>query len=165
MKNAARIRISASDHQRLLALLDALPLDHALDTSGLEDELARADVVPAAKLPKDVVTMDSLVDYVDLETGRSMRVQITYPDAADVEQGKISVLAPVGAALIGLKVGQTIDWPLPDGRTGRLQVKRVAQAVDSEPPPRSRVRRPSAYREGLEKLRGDRIRDVPSHAS
>jgi regulator of nucleoside diphosphate kinase len=76
-------------------------------------------------MPPDTVTMNSLVLCVDETTGAEHQLQLVYPRDADAAQGKVSVLAPVGAALLGLSAGQAIDWPLPGGRSTRLRVLRV----------------------------------------
>jgi regulator of nucleoside diphosphate kinase len=96
-----------------------------IDTNGLGEELDRAEVVPDEKMPRNVVTMDSTVVYEDLDSGKVLMVRLTLPEDADMEQGRVSVLAPVGAALLGLKVGDVISWPLPDGRTGRFLVRQL----------------------------------------
>jgi regulator of nucleoside diphosphate kinase len=90
----------------------------------LETELDRAVVVPSDELPADVVTMHSRVVFED-ETGRRRDVQLVYPWEAAPERGRISILAPVGVALLGLSVGQVIDWPMPNGRTASLRIVSV----------------------------------------
>lgn len=90
-------------------------------------ELDRALVVPAERLPADVVTMDSRVTFEDERSGAVREVVVVYPGAADASSGRVSVLAPVGAALIGLRQGDEIDWPLPDGRTASLRILSVSQ--------------------------------------
>ena len=76
-------------------------------------------------MPPDVVTMDSVVRYRDMHAGVSREVQIVYPEDADAARGKISVLAPVGAALLGLEAGQSIEWTFPGGETRCLLVEDV----------------------------------------
>jgi len=76
-------------------------------------------------VPPDVVTMNSRVVYRDEETGETREVTLSYPQDASLEQGRVSVLAPVGAALLGLSVGQEIDWQLPGGKTKRLHILSV----------------------------------------
>lgn len=122
-----KIRMLATDHEKLTRILARLPPRLQVLTSGLEEELDRAEIVPDASMPKDVVTMLSDVVYEDLDTGKVARIRLAYPSDADLENGRLSVLAPVGSALLGLKVGQTIRWPLPNGRTGRLRVSRLTQ--------------------------------------
>ena len=91
----------------------------------LRAELERAIVVPRDAMPADIVTMYSIVRYRDEHTGISRELQIVYPDEADIARGKVSVLAPVGAALLGLAAGQAIDWTFPGGEIRRLRVEAV----------------------------------------
>lgn len=93
----------------------------------LQGELARAIVVSDEAVPADVVTMDSRVAYTDGSTGVSREITLVYPHEADGTQGRVSVLAPVGTALLGLSAGQSIEWDFPDGRRRRLTVNRVVQ--------------------------------------
>jgi regulator of nucleoside diphosphate kinase len=98
----------------------------ALESTGvLADELSRATVIPVERVPADVVRMHSLVTYVVEALGERRQVQLVFPDESDPASGKISVLAPVGAALLGLRAGQSIDWPFPDGQLRRLCVERT----------------------------------------
>ncbi|MEO8303053.1 MAG: nucleoside diphosphate kinase regulator [Betaproteobacteria bacterium] len=106
----------------------------------LRAELERAIVVSPEAMPPDVVTMHSQVRYLDETAGVCRQIQIVYPEDADVGQGKVSVLAPVGAALLGLEVGQAIDWNFPAGETRRLRVEEVLYQPESAarrqlPPP------------------------------
>jgi regulator of nucleoside diphosphate kinase len=91
----------------------------------LRAELERAIVVPTDAVPSGVVTMYSRVRYRDEHAGVSRRIQIVLPEDADPRQGKVSVLAPVGAALLGLETGQAIDWTFPAGEIRRLRVEEV----------------------------------------
>ena len=91
----------------------------------LRAELERAIVVPTDRFPSSVVGMYSHVRYRDESAGVSRQIQIVLPEDADVEQGKVSVLAPVGAALLGLETGQVIDWKFPAGEIRRLRVEEV----------------------------------------
>ena len=95
--------------------------------AALQDELARAIVVSAEAVPPDVVTMNSRVVYTDESTGVRRRVSVVYPIDADSAEGRISVLAPVGTALLGLSVGQAIEWEFPDGSQRRLRVEDVTR--------------------------------------
>lgn len=100
-----------------------------LDKNGLlGDELSRAIVVPADQVPLDVVKMNSRVVYFDESNGKSREVELVFPEDADLAQGKISVLSPVGSALLGLKEGQTIDWTFPDNPSRRLKVVSVTNS-------------------------------------
>jgi regulator of nucleoside diphosphate kinase len=104
--------ITAQDLQRLLPILeqDGTPSSELLDW-----ELHRATVVPQQHVPADVVTMNSEVIYEDVATGVRRTVRVVYPKDADPQRGWISVLAPIGSALLGLRVGQGIEWRLPPG--------------------------------------------------
>lgn len=115
------ITVSSLDVSRLEPLLEDLA-----DKAGarLEEELLRATVVAPAAMPADVVTMNSRVRCQEVLSGREWAVTLVYPRDAG-KPGSVSVLAPVGAALLGLSVGQTIDWPGPNGRTLRLSILEI----------------------------------------
>ncbi len=118
-----KLYLTKTDLDRLESLLDTLaPSDN---TSRLEEELARAVVVESDAIPPDVVTMNSRVRVFDKSEGRELVIALVYPSQADADAGKISVLAPVGSALLGLSTGQSIEWPMPDGRTKTLQIREV----------------------------------------
>ncbi len=91
----------------------------------LERELVRANVVPREKIPADVVTMNSRVVFENETTGERREVTLVYPGNSDIDAGKISVLVPVGTALLGLRVGQSIDWELPGGDKQRYRIVKV----------------------------------------
>ena len=108
--------ISDVDAERLRALVSKIRTGPLLDAAErLEQELDRARIVPASEIPADVVTMRSRVVYQDLASGKQREATPVYPSEADPSKGRISVLAPVGSALIGLRVGQPIQWPTPSG--------------------------------------------------
>jgi regulator of nucleoside diphosphate kinase len=125
-----RIVIPASEHARLMALADAAERRAPEIAEYLSDELTRADIVPDEKFDPNVVRMGSRVTYRDEATGRERTVTLVYPEAADVNQGLISVLTPIGAALLGMSPTQTITWPNPDGRNATLTVLRVEQPAE-----------------------------------
>ena len=102
--------------------LDLARLGHLKDAVELAPELDRADIVPFHAVPPNVVTMNSRVAFEDETTGEFRIVTIVYPHEADPSEGKISVMAPVGSALLGLSVGQSIEWCFPDGRPRTLRV-------------------------------------------
>src|SRR5690606_17221906 len=106
-------------------LLRAQPKRDAAACEELEQELARAEVVPSEEISPDIVTMNSRARFVDEDEREELEMTLVYPRDADIEQGRISVLAPVGAALLGLSVGQEIEWPLPRGGTKRLRVSAI----------------------------------------
>lgn len=117
--------MSVRDVRRLEALL-ATPAVAGSDVAErLEAEIARADVREPGEIPADVVTMNSNVSVLDESSGVERTVRVVYPHDAGGGEACVSVLAPVGAALLGLRVGDAIDWPLPGGRTTRLRLTRV----------------------------------------
>ncbi|MCC8499117.1 nucleoside diphosphate kinase regulator [Xanthomonas hortorum pv. gardneri] len=119
------ILVSSHDLARLEALLDSPAFNKHPAATALSDELGRARVVPPDQIPGDVVTMYSRIDCEDELHGERHTLTLVYPHEADVQHGRISVLAPVGSALLGLSVGQSIDWRTPDGRDLRLRVTAV----------------------------------------
>lgn len=125
-KNKRRILITDADLERLTELLEQGGNGRdAASAELLEQELARAEVVRAQDIPPDVVTMNSTVRFEDERTGEQKQVTLVYPKDAQRGNGNISILAPIGTALLGLSVGQTIEWPLPGGRTKSLRVVEV----------------------------------------
>ena len=115
------IIITKSDLQRLLPVLDQ---HDTLASESLETELHRAIVVDPRAVPADVVTMNSEVVYEDCATFTKRSVRVVYPRDADAARGLVSVLAPIGSALLGLRVNQTIEWPVPNGRK-RIRVLEI----------------------------------------
>ena len=91
-------------------------------------EISRAVVQPADRVGGDVVTMMSSVDFVDEENGAARSVQLVYPGEADIAAGKISILTLIGAGLIGLRAGQSIDWPDRSGKVHKLRIEAVRQS-------------------------------------
>lgn len=90
----------------------------------LEKELDRGHCVAPKDIPPDVITMNSTALLVDVDTGEEMTLTLVFPEDADILQDKISVLAPVGTAMLGYRVGDTFEWEVPDGAR-RLQVKQI----------------------------------------
>jgi regulator of nucleoside diphosphate kinase len=125
MKAHNSIIISERDYNDLVNMLESLSTAEFKKASFLEEEMLRADIVEAGNLPPEVVSMNSTVRYVDMESGEMLGVRVTYPWDSNIDEGKVSVLAPLGSALLGLGVGQEISWPLPNGRTKYLRVVEV----------------------------------------
>lgn len=100
-------------------------------TTLLAEEIARAQVVPQTAIPPDVVTMNSRVKIRDAATGQIKDLTLVYPKDANPDTGCVSVLAPIGSALLGLHIGQTIEWPLPGGRTKRITVVELCYQPES----------------------------------
>jgi regulator of nucleoside diphosphate kinase len=121
-----RIVLTEQDMTRLRQLVEHhAGGKNAEEGAALEAELDRAEVVASTDVPPDVVTMNSRVRFCDADTGEEHEATLVYPADANIDAWRISVLAPVGAALLGLSIGQVIDWPLPSGATKRLRVVSV----------------------------------------
>jgi len=90
-------------------------------------EIGRATIHKERHLPRDVVTMNSEVDFVDAASGAVRSVRLVYPSDADISTGRISILTPVGAGLIGLRTGSAILWPDRDGQERALTIRAVLQ--------------------------------------
>jgi regulator of nucleoside diphosphate kinase len=119
------IVIGQAEHEKLARLAEAA-VDRSPEVAEeLLRELDRARLVADARMRDDVVRMGSTLSYVT-DTGEARTVTLVYPGEADIEAGKISILTPIGAALIGLSPGQAIDWEARDGRVHRLTVESVS---------------------------------------
>jgi len=130
MARQPNISIARDDAERLWALLeqgigrrDQSAVEH------LEDEISRARIVEPDALSPQVVRIGSRVRYEDLTSGIERDVRLVWPHEADLDAGRISLLSPIGAALLGLAADQEIEWPLPD-RKARVRVLSVAPVSD-----------------------------------
>jgi regulator of nucleoside diphosphate kinase len=119
------IVISSSDLERLETLLDRPQHASTAGADLLRRELNRADVHSPQEMPSDVITMNTTARFRNVDSGETREMSLVYPGEADVAAGRVSILAPVGSALLGLSVGQEIDWPGPDGRHLRLRVEAI----------------------------------------
>jgi regulator of nucleoside diphosphate kinase len=121
------IHVTAFDLERLKELLeDAQRTSYRKSAylTELQAELDRAIVVKPDKVSNDVVTMNSRVCLVDLDTGKEEVYTVVFPKDANAEQGKISVLAPIGTAMLGYEVGDVFEWEVPAGKR-RWKIKRI----------------------------------------
>lgn len=126
-QSAARppIVIAGEDAERLDRLAKSA-LNHNPEVADeLLIELSRAELRPLQALPPDVVRMNSVVEFVT-DTGSRLVMRLVYPEQADISAGRISVLTPIGAALIGLSVGQTMTWTDRNGRGRSLRIAAVS---------------------------------------
>ena len=128
MTKKSTIYITEVDLARLRKLIEAAR-DSGVDSNmpymnKLEDELDRANIVDPKEIPMDAITMRSKVRLKDLESRKEMIYSPVFPNEADVDEGRISVLAPVGTAMIGYRVGDIIEWEVPSGLR-RLKVEEV----------------------------------------
>lgn len=110
--------------QDFARLEDAINAAGGVDTERLDAELERAQLVESKDISPRVVTMNSRLIYEDLASKRHQTIQLVYPDEADASQHKISILAPLGSALLGLEQGAVIDWIMPGG-TRRIKLVEI----------------------------------------
>ena len=110
----------------------------------LLDELSRARLVPRARLAPTVVTLGNRVTWRDETTGEERSASLVLPEEADIDQGRVSVMTPIGVALLGLSEGASFTWETRDGETRRLTVTRVEPAGAPARGPLSRAPRPPA---------------------
>lgn len=120
------ISVSDIDHPRLTRLANAIADQSPELADELFEELERARVVKAARLPETVVRMGSTVTYSS-DDGQHKTVTLVFPAEADIAAGRVSILTPVGTALLGLSPGQSIEWTTRDHRQHRLTVESVDQ--------------------------------------
>lgn len=121
------IIVTAFDRRRLLGLIEVFR-ERASDEGRLDDlelELDRADVVEPWEVPGDVVTMNSTVELLDLDTRDALTLTVVFPRTADAPKGRVSVLSPAGLALLGAREGKQIQWRAPGGMR-RMKVERVS---------------------------------------
>lgn len=121
MSTKPPIIISRLDLERIETLLERMPPVQLAQHEALRGELDRAEVREPGAMPSNVVTMNSVVTFEDEDSHDEMTVSLVYPAGAGTP-GTVSILAPVGSALLGLAVGQRIAWPMPDGHKRSLRV-------------------------------------------
>ena len=120
------IFVTDKDFERLRAVIGEYAASELAEfADALEAELERAHVVPQREVTGDVMTMRSRAIVENLQTGSQRELELVYPHEADPTAGKVSTLAPAGLALLGLRAGETIRWPMAKGRTTRLKVVEV----------------------------------------
>lgn len=124
MSEMPAIVVSTVDSEKLYALLDRLSEETEV-VRGLFDELDRASVVAPENVPDTVVRMNSSVLFRNEDTGKKHTMELVWPHEADASANKVSILSPAGAALLGLSVGDSISWPLANGKTLHLRLIEV----------------------------------------
>jgi regulator of nucleoside diphosphate kinase len=121
------IFVTETDRDRLDQLLDGLRRSGSRDREHLADleaELERAHLVPSTEIPPDVVTMNSEVVVRDVDSGDEMMFTLVFPSQADADRKRMSVLAPIGTAVLGYRAGDSVEWPVPGG-VRHLKIERV----------------------------------------
>jgi regulator of nucleoside diphosphate kinase len=121
-----RILISNAEEKLLTAIATAASQRVPEASAALLSELERADVLPETAIPADVVRIGSIIEF-EVDDGRRLKVQLVLPENADINAGRISVLTPVGAALIGLSPSQAMEWSGNDGKERVLTVLAVSR--------------------------------------
>lgn len=118
------ITVTRTDSERLWRLAESYVGRNPAVAEELLVELERSNVIADSRVAADVVRMDSTLRFTS-DLGEDRSVTLVFPGEADIAEGKISILTPIGVALIGLTAGQSIDWTARDGRTHRLTVESV----------------------------------------
>ncbi len=121
--------ISESDYEKLSRLIK---VSRSEATVALDAELLKADICPDALMPADVVSLYSKTHFKDVKTGAKRVVTIVMPWESSITEMRISILSPVGIALIGARVGAIIDWPLLNSSSVSLKIEKVLRAVPKE---------------------------------
>jgi len=121
------ILITEANLKRLEGIIQYAPISNEHQKDNLErlsEDLERATVVDSKDIPPDVVTINSTLQIRDLDSGEEMMFTVVLPSNADVSQGRISLLAPVGSAVVGYRSGDVVEWCVPAGLK-RLKIERV----------------------------------------
>jgi regulator of nucleoside diphosphate kinase len=121
------IQITELDQKHLIELIvnaQAGEYRGSVYLEQLRGELERAQIVVPQDIPGDVITMNSTVALTDLDTGEEETYTLVYPENADTSQGRISILAPIGTAMLGYRVGDVFEWEVPAGKR-RLKVEKI----------------------------------------
>jgi len=127
-----KILITAPDHARLSDMIafGSFSSGRRGALHALECELARAEIVAQNEIPADVITMNTRAELFDLDTGCRIGFTVVFPDEANIAEGKVSVLSPLGTGMLGYRVGDAFEWPAVNG-TWRLKVSRVQYQPDT----------------------------------
>jgi regulator of nucleoside diphosphate kinase len=133
------IVMTHADHALLRDLLERIPIQDRRHYRDFRRELARAERVSPREVPPDVVTLGSTVHLRELETDEPWTFTVCLPEEANIRESRISVLSPLGTAIIGCRVGDVVDWPVPAG-TIRVEIENVvyqpeAAGVFNDPRP------------------------------
>ncbi|MBP7637550.1 MAG: nucleoside diphosphate kinase regulator [Kiritimatiellae bacterium] len=122
-----KLYVTQNDFERLQELLEgggAVLNRDRKDLSALAEELKQATIVTPDSLPANVVTMNTRLRLMDLDTRQPFEMTVVFPQDADVDTGKVSIISPVGTAVLGYAEGDTIEWSVPAG-TRRLQIEKI----------------------------------------
>ncbi|MBY6031815.1 nucleoside diphosphate kinase regulator [Marinobacter daepoensis] len=128
MADLPSIIVAEEDYNRLSTLIERVAGQSDV-ADGLEEELSRADLKPLAEMPEGVVTMNSRVRFLNEDSGAENEVALVYPHEVDGADHKVSILAPAGAAMLGLSIGSSIEWPMRGRKPIHLKIIGVTRNV------------------------------------
>ena len=131
MASKPNIIVSEQDLHRLETMLEHQTV-LTPTMKHLEDELARAEVVEPQNVPTDVVTMNAKVLITIAPATESTEITLVYPHDFKGEKGQVNIIAPIGAAILGLSEGQDIEWPQPDGHMMKVKIEKVLYQPERE---------------------------------
>ncbi len=123
------ITVSTSDLERLEGLLSKPPTRNRSDLDGLRAELDRANVLDGDTMPDNIIMMNSRARFREETSGREYELTLAWPHEANAADGKVSIFSPAGSALLGLSVGQSIDWQTPEGHAIQLRILAVSHGA------------------------------------
>ncbi|HPD18445.1 MAG TPA: GreA/GreB family elongation factor [Candidatus Goldiibacteriota bacterium] len=129
-----KIQITNHDYKKLLDYLKTAKIPGGIEfdyIQKLKDEIEKAEIVEAEKIDSDVITMNSIVVVKDIETGEIEKYELVFPELANIDEGKISILAPVGCALLGYRVMDEIELNVPSG-IRRIRIEAVLYQPESK---------------------------------
>ncbi|MFT3890085.1 MAG: nucleoside diphosphate kinase regulator [Anaerolineales bacterium] len=132
--NDKNIHITELDRKRLIDLiLDAQAGEYrgSIYLEKLRGELARAQIVQPQEIPDDVITMNSKVVLLDLDTKEEEIYTLTYPENANSSEGRVSILAPIGTAMLGYRIGDVFEWDVPAGKR-RFRVEKILYQPEAD---------------------------------
>lgn len=132
MRQRPPLLINRLDAERLQRLIDDAPEKDQAVAEMLENELSRGVVVDPIEIPDNVVSMNSQVQFTDLTRDKQMIRTLVYPYALNSTEDGLSVMAPIGASLLGLKVGDIIDWYLPNNGHAKLCIDAILWQPERE---------------------------------
>ena len=123
------ITVSTRDLERLEGLLSKPPTRNRSDLDGLRAELDRANVLDGDAMPDNIIMMNSRARFREETSGREYELTLAWPHEANAADGKVSIFSPAGSALLGLSVGQSIDWQTPEGHAIQLRILAVSHGA------------------------------------
>ena len=128
MAELPSIVVAEEDYNRLSTLIERMA-GQSVVIDGLEEELSRADLKPLSEMPEGVVTMNSIIRFVDEDANKEHEMRLVYPHEVGESENNVSILAPAGAAMLGLSIGDSIEWPMAGRKPIHLKVVSVTRSA------------------------------------